>query len=133
VRIVLDTNVLIAAIAADGLCRDLVRRRVRTHELCTSEALLKEFAATLRRKFGTNPADVPLLAEYRLRATLVKPAALPGSVCRDPDDDIVLATALAAHADVIVTGDADLLVLQEHAGIPILSPRQFVERLDGLK
>ncbi len=132
-RVVLDTNVLIAAIAADGLCRDLVRRRVRTHDLCTSEALLKDLASTLRRKFGINPADVPLLAEYRLRATLVKPVALRAPVCRDPDDDVVLATALATHADAIVTGDADLLVLQERADIPILSPRQFVEHLDGLK
>ena len=132
-RLVLDTNVLIAAIAADGLCRDLVRRRVRSHELCTSEALLKELASTLRRKFGANPADIPLLAEYRLRATLVRPSALPAPVCRDPDDDLVLATATIAHAHIIVTGDADLLVLKKHEGIPILSPRQFVGHLDSLK
>ena len=132
-RLVLDTNVLIAAIAADGLCRDLVQRRVRNHELCTSELLLKELGATLRRKFGLNPTDVPLLAEYRLRAALVRPVALPAPVCRDPDDDLVLATAIAAHAHIIVTGDADLLVLRSHGGIPILSPRQFVEQLDSLK
>ena len=132
-KIVLDTNVLIAALVADGLCRDLVRRRVRAHELCTSEALLKELSATLRRKFKVSPADLPWLEEYRMRATLVKPLALPSPVCRDPDDDLVLATAVAAKAAVIVTGDDDLLTLKKHAGIAILSPRQFLEHLDGRK
>lgn len=49
-------------------------------------------------------------------------------VCRDPDDDWVLATALAGEAEAIVSGDADLLTLGSHAGIQILSPRQFVSR-----
>ena len=132
-KIVLDTNVLVAALVADGLCRDLVRRRVRTHELCTSEALLKELAATLRRKFKVAAADIPWLEEYRLRATLVKPTALPSPVCRDRDDDTVLATAVAAHADAIVSGDADLMTLKSYQGIAILSPRQFLEHIDGRK
>jgi predicted nucleic acid-binding protein len=62
---------------------------------------------------------------------MVKPARLPKRVCRDPDDDEVLATALAARADIILTGDNDLLVLKTHEGIRILSPRQFVEWMDG--
>jgi len=132
-KIVLDTNVLVAALVADGLCRDLVQRRVRAHELCPSEALLKELAAILRRKFKVTAAEVPWLEEYRRRATLCRPIPLSAPVCRDPDDDLVLATALAAPAGVIVTGDVDLLSLRHHAGIAILSPRQFLEHLDGLK
>ena len=57
-------------------------------------------------------------------------APLFEEICRDPDDDMVLATAIAAQADLILTGDEDLLVLAEHGGIRILSPRQFVELLD---
>ena len=131
-KLVLDTNVLVAALVADGLCRDLVRRRVRDQELCTSEPLLEELAVTLRRKFGVRGADIPLLEEYRRRALLVEPAALPATVSRDPDDDMVLATAIAAKADVIVSGDDDLLCLKSHQGIRILSPRQFLELLNSL-
>jgi len=105
---------------------------VRAHELCTSEALLKELTATLRRKFKIAAREIPWLAEYRARATLVKPAALPSPVCRDRDDDTVLATAIAAQAVVIVTRDDDLLTLKSHQGIAILKPRQFLEHLDGL-
>lgn len=131
-KIVLDTNVLVAALVADGLCRDLVRRRVRSHELCSSEVLLKELATTLRRKFKVTAADIPWLEEYRAKAILCKPLPLPAPVCRDPDDDLVLATAIEAKAEMIVTGDEDLLILRQYAGIRILSPRQFLEHIDGL-
>ncbi len=130
-RVVCDTNVLVAGIAADGLCRDLAKRRLPQVDLITSPALLEELARTLRRKFDTDPADVPFLKAYRERATVVRPKALPKQVCRDRDDDKVLATAAAGRADVILTGNDDLLVLREYRGIRILSPRQFVEMMDG--
>ncbi len=128
-KVVCDTNVLVAGMVADGLCRDLVKRRLMRVALITSPALLEELARTLRRKFDTDPADVPLLKAYRERATLVRPKALP--VCRDRDDGKVLAAAIAGQADVILTGDADLLVLGEYRGIRILSPRQLVEMMDA--
>lgn len=56
-------------------------------------------------------------------------SALPYPVCRDPDDDAILACAVAAKADLIVSGDKDLLVLQSHAGIPILTAVLALERL----
>lgn len=122
-RLVLDTNVLLAP----GLCRELVRKHLHAHEVGCSPALLEQFVRTLRSKFGFEPADVPLFAAYRQRATLVDAPPLPAPVCRDPDDNLVIATALAVHADVIITGDRDLLVLGPHQGIRILSPRQFLE------
>ena len=60
----------------------------------------------------------------------MEPAPLPAPVSRDPDDDAVLATALAGRAEIIVTGDDDLLVLKAYQGIRILSPRGFLEFLD---
>lgn len=126
-RLVLDTNVLLAAVAAPGLCRELVRKHLHAHEIGCSPALLEEFADKLRSPFGFEPAEVPLFVAYRQRVTLVAAPPLPSPVSRDPDDDLVLATALAAGAEVIITGDKDLLVLKSHQGIQILSPRQFLE------
>ncbi|MBX3745871.1 MAG: putative toxin-antitoxin system toxin component, PIN family [Verrucomicrobiae bacterium] len=129
-KVVLDTNVLLAAVLADGLCRDLVSKRIRAHELLTSDVLLDELAGQFRKRFDVNPDEIPFLTAYRERATLVSPLPLPAPVCRDSDDDWVLATAVAGRADVVVTGDQDLLVLGQYAGVRILSPRQFLEMLD---
>ena len=129
-RVVCDTNVLVAALVAEGLCRDLVKRRLPAHDLFTSKAMLDELTETLRRKFGVAPRDIPFLKAYRERAELVAPAKLEQPVCRDPDDDVVLATAVAAKAHCILSGVEDLLVLKSFAGIMILSPRAFVDATD---
>jgi uncharacterized protein len=130
VRVVLDTNVFVAAVVADGLCRDLVRVRVLPHAIITSEPLLCELRATLRKKFAAAPDELPLLSQLNEEAEIGRPTRLRERVCRDKDDDVVLATALAGKADVIVTGDYDLLVLEEFRTVRILSPRQFLELLD---
>lgn len=129
-RVVLDTNVFVAAVVADGLCRDLVRVRVLPHTIITSEPLLRELRATLRNKFAAGPDELPLLSQLNEEAEIIRPARLRERVCRDKDDDVVLVTALAGKADVIVTGDDDLLVLKEFRRVRILSPRQFLELLD---
>jgi putative PIN family toxin of toxin-antitoxin system len=130
VKIVCDTNVLVAALVADGLCRDIVKRRLPLHDLFTSKGLFDELVETLRRKFRVEPREVPFLRAYQERAELVKPEMLKRAVCRDPDDDLVLATAVTAKAHCIITGDDDLLVLKSFAGIAILSPRAFVDAMD---
>jgi uncharacterized protein len=130
VRVVLDTNVLIAAVVSDGLCRDLVRVRVLPHTIVTSEPLLRELRSTSRNKFAVDPDELPLLRQLHEEAEIVAPVRLDERVCRDKGDDMVLASAIAGKADVIVTGDEDLLVLKKFRGIKILSPRQFLELLD---
>jgi putative PIN family toxin of toxin-antitoxin system len=130
VRVVLDTNVFVASVVADGLCRDLVRVRVRPHTIITSEPLLDELRTTLRVKFKADPDKLPLLSALGEQAEIVAPASLGERVCRDRDDDVVLATAVAGKADIIVTGDDDLLALKKFRGIRILSPRKFLEFLD---
>jgi putative PIN family toxin of toxin-antitoxin system len=130
VRVVLDTSVLIAAVMSDGLCRDLVRERVLPHTIVTSRPLLRELRTTLHKKFSFRPEELPLLSELDEEAEIVTPAPLHETICRDKDDDVVLATGLAGKADVVVTGDDDLLELKEFRGIRILSPRKFLELLD---
>lgn len=129
-RLVLDTNVLIAALVADGLCRDLVRRRLESHVLISSQPLLDELREKLEQKFKIRAKDAPFLRAYAERVQIVQPVALPRNACRDRDDVIVLATAVAGKAECIITGDEDLLVLEEYDDISILTPRHWLETQD---
>jgi putative PIN family toxin of toxin-antitoxin system len=129
VTVVLDTNVIVAALVAKGLCHEVVVRAVGSSTVVTSPALLDELERTLRTKFTLGPAATAFLEQLRLRAHIVVPAPLGTPVSRDADDDVVLATAVAASATVIVTGDLDLLVLRRYDGIDIVTPRDFLSRL----
>jgi putative PIN family toxin of toxin-antitoxin system len=129
---VLDTNVLLAAFATRGLCEAIFAVCIDAHELVLSEAILSETARHLSGKFklGRDPAD-EILSFLREHAQIVAPADVPADACRDPDDRAILGTAVAAGAGALVTGDDDLLSLGQYAGIPILSPRAFYDRLLG--
>lgn len=127
--VVLDTNVLVAALVAKGLCREVLLRAIRMRCLASSVVLLEELETTLQEKFEVTPSVANFLKLFRGHVKLVEPLTLPATICRDPDDDVVLGTALAAGADMIVTGDRDLLVLDTYEGILIRSPRQFLESL----
>jgi putative PIN family toxin of toxin-antitoxin system len=126
--VVFDTNVVVAGIVAEGLCREILEIHVPDHVAIVSDVPWNELVTTLRRKFGLTPDDLPILALYRQHATWCDPAKPPKRICRDSDDDWVLATALAGNAEAVVTGDADLLTLALYSGIEVLSPRQFVSR-----
>jgi putative PIN family toxin of toxin-antitoxin system len=131
VRVVLDTNVVVAALVAEGLCREVLHRGIRLRVLATSRPLMDELDATLKRKFRVTPAAAAFLDAFAKQVVLVEPEPLAKPVCRDPDDDLVLATAVGAKATTIVTGDDDLLVLKRHSGIEICTPRRFLEQLDA--
>jgi uncharacterized protein len=131
VIVVLDTNVFVAAMVAKGLCHEVVVRGLGSCTVATSQPLLDEFEHTLRAKFTLGPAAVAFLEQLRLRVRIVEPAPLTSPVSPDTDDDWVLATAVAAGAAVIVTGDQDLLVIGRHNDIDIVSPREFLRRLSS--
>jgi putative PIN family toxin of toxin-antitoxin system len=130
VKVVLDTNVLLAAFATRGLCEAVFAACLASHEIVLSEHILGELHRHLRGKFKVPPRQVDaILAFLRDNATVVTPAKVPANACRDRSDLAVLGTALAAGADCLVTGDRDLLDLKTFHGIPILSPRAFHDRL----
>ncbi len=129
--VVLDTNVFVAAMVAKGLCHEVVVRSLGSCAVATSQALLDELEHTLRAKFTLGPAGMSFLEQLRLRVRIVEPTPLRSPVSRDADDDVVLATAVAAGATAIVTGDEDLLVLGRYNGIDIVSPRAFLSRLSS--
>jgi putative PIN family toxin of toxin-antitoxin system len=125
VTVLFDTNVLFAAFTAKGFCEDVVDEAVGACLLVWSLPLRRELESSLQRKSKLGPGSLAALEAYAQLCRFVLPAALPAPVCRDPDDDVVLATALAGRADYLVTGDDDLLALKSWQGIKILSPRDF--------
>jgi len=130
VRVVLDTNVLLAAFAARGLCESLFLVCLRQHELVTSEHILGELRRHLTGKLSLPAARAKEIESLlREHAELVEPADVPRKACPDPDDLPVLGTALAARADALVTGDRELLAVGRIGTVPILSPREFYDRL----
>lgn len=127
--VVLDTNVIVAALVAKGLCHEVVVRTLGVGTVVTSQPLLDELEHTLRSTFTPGPAAAVFLEQLRRRVRVVPPRPLPARVSCDADDDVVLATAVAANATVIVTGDDDLLGLGRYEGIDILTPRDLLTRL----
>ncbi len=122
----LDTNVLVAAVAARGMCAQLLEHVLTHHELAVDDNLLGEVERVLREKIRVPPDRLQGFgALLRGSAVHVGPEALPVTACRDPDDDRILALCRAFAADILVTGDADLLVLHPWEGLPIVAPRDF--------
>jgi putative PIN family toxin of toxin-antitoxin system len=129
--VLFDTNVLFAAFTAKGFCEDVVDEAAGACVLVWSVPLRQELADSLKRKNKLGPGALAALAAYAQLCEVVVPAALSAPVCRDPDDDVVLATALSGRADYLVTGDDDLLALTRYHGIKILPPRKFWEVLSA--
>ena len=134
-RVVLDTNVLVSAFqfpagTAATLWDALGRGR---YLLVSSPAIVREFAAILRNPFEWEEADVERAVRLLARkASFVNPTSIPDAVPDDPDDNHIVACALAGHADLIVTGDKDLLRLKEYQDIPIVRTIDFVRTMGDL-
>lgn len=126
-NLVLDTNVLIAAFIAKGVCHRLVEHCLRSHQVIASEFILQELNRNLTQKFSFSDEDaqsIRVLLQSRIH--IVKPIRFPSQVCRDADDDNILGTAIAGNAVCIITGDKDLLSLSPFQTIDILPPAEFV-------
>ena len=127
-RAVFDTNVLVAAFAAEGICsKILTRGRKKQFHLIECPIILQEFERVLINKFSAtrNEAQSALKIVSEAIHNIVLPSQSEQGVCRDPDDDAILACALEAKADYLVTGDVDLLELKMFKGIRIVTPRNF--------
>lgn len=125
-RVVLDSNVLIAAFVARGACAELLEHCAREHEPVTSTFILEEVRDKLVTKIGVAVTQAEqAVSLIRARFTLVEPSPLPARVSRVPDDDAILGTAVAGRCDLIVIGDRDLLDLVVYEKTAIVSPRDF--------
>jgi uncharacterized protein len=136
VRVVLDTNVVVSGFLWGGVPRQLLQAaREKKLQLYTSTALLLELSDTLgRAKFARKLAAAQLsidqlVERYALLTTVVHPVAIASTILDDPDDDQVLACALAARAELIVSGDRHLLDLKEHQGVRIVRVAEAVKNI----
>ncbi len=129
-KVFLDTNVLVSAFVTRGVCTDLLRHVLAQHELVVGESVLSELRRVLRDRFEVPVEKISSIEVLLREQTLVpkppKPYPLPKN---DPDDQWILASAILGEADVLVTGDSDLLDIASEAPIQILSPRGFWQLL----
>jgi len=130
-RIFADTNVLVSAFTARGLCADLLEVILADHQLVTGEFVLKELHRVLTEKLNvpeTKVSEVLLfLRKHHVEPTPDKPSDVK---VRDEDDRWVLESAIKAEADILVTGDKDLLAISSRLSQPkVISPRGFWELL----
>jgi putative PIN family toxin of toxin-antitoxin system len=127
-KAVFDTNVLLAAFITEGICsKILVRGRKRQFHLILCPVIFREFERVLIKKFSITRNEVRSILQIVSEAmhSVVSPSQSVQGICRDPDDDSILACALEAGADYLVTGDVDLLELKIFKGIRIVTPREF--------
>ena len=129
-RIVLDTNVIIAAFATRGLCAEVFEICISDHTLVFSEHILLEVERNLTKKIRVPDTVVQDIIGYmRKNGDIVEPHEMDDSICRDKDDIKIIGTALKGKAQFIITGDDDLLTLKTFGDIRIITPRRFWEIL----
>lgn len=128
-RVVVDTNVRFSALLYGGAPRRLVAVLTPPAFLqIVSQSLLDEFRIVLARKTPWTPAQIETeISTASAACELVHPDVVI-SACRDPDDNRILECALGGHADVIISGDQDLLALNVFQSVRIVTIREFLDR-----
>lgn len=133
-RVVVDTNVLVSALhfpkgTLSGIWKPLAEGR---YHLVLSPAIVAELAEILRGKFGWEEDTLQRALRTLVRkAEMVRPTGIVRVVPDDPDDDSIVACAVLAKVDAIVSGDRHLLSIREHEGIVIVRPKDFLRMVGG--
>lgn len=127
-RVLLDSNIWLAILSRRGFCRRVWRRLKRECVPFSGDWILGEVEEKMHSKFGATARAAVKYAGYVRDVTRnVVLHSSPPQICRDADDDNVLALAVEAKCEFIITGDKDLLVLDGHDGMRIVTPRAFAE------
>jgi len=125
-RVILDTNVIIAAFASKGLCHSVFTLCIDRCEIILSSDILQEVRDNLSRKIKLSSEIVENIIDYLCSNVIIAEIDdVNIRVCRDPDDDKILELAVKTQPDFIITGDDDLLSLKEFESIKIVKPREF--------
>jgi uncharacterized protein len=134
VRVFLDANVLVSAFASRGLCADLLEVVLLEHDLVLGHNVVREVSKALRQKLKLPAVRAAEIVEFISdEAVQFVDESEPSGARVDADDALVLGEAIAAHADVFVTGDAALLKLGAIGKLEVVRPRRFWEMLHADK
>lgn len=131
-KAVFDTNILISAfVYPGGIVREIMNLALKKQVIiCVSEQILEEYSRVLKQKFNWNDEDVSAnISLLRRMAVVNKPDITIKAVRADHTDDKVIECAVAAHADVIISGDKHLLGLRKYRLIPIMNPGDFIRTI----
>ena len=121
-----------AAFVARGLSADLLRLVLSEHDLVIPEVVAEEFRRVLSTKLKADQSALSGVEAIFERCSVVPNSNVPCPISlRDPDDERVLAGALSAGVEILVSGDQDLLVVAEESPLRILSPRGFLTLVRG--
>jgi len=125
-KIVLDSNIIVAAYAGRGLCNSLFELCLDRHSIIISEFILREVERTLHNKLKMPLSNVQIIIDYLKEFCMVSTYdTITDDICRDKNDNDIISLAVSNNVDYLITGDNDLLVLKKYKKIKIVSPRDF--------
>ena len=130
-RVVVDTNVVLSSVFWQGAPYELMSRGLNNEfELVTSPQIIDEVAEKLSVKFAYPEDQITVIVDVMMSLFHVVDTTSVFKHSRDANDDMVLACAVDGAADYLITGDKDLLVLNEFNGVKIIAAKEFLAILD---
>lgn len=125
-KIVLDSNVIIAAFATKGFCSKVLEICIFNHEIILSEYIIQEVEKNLSEKIKLPLEKVRDISNFIISISkVVSPIDVNESICNDKSDLPIIGTAIAGGAEIIITGDSVLVDIKEYKNIKFLNPRDF--------
>jgi len=125
-KIVLDSNIIVAAYAGRGICNSLFELCLDRYIVIISEFILSEVQKALHDKLKIPQKKVKIIIDYLKEFCIVSAyTKITENICRDKNDNDIIALAISNEVDYLITGDNDLLILKKYKHVKIISPREF--------
>jgi putative PIN family toxin of toxin-antitoxin system len=125
-KIVLDSNIIVAAYAGRGLCNSLFELCLDRFPIIISEYILAEVYKTLHNKLKMPKKNVQIIIDYLKEFCILSTyKKIAENICRDKNDNDIISLAISNNVNYLITGDKDLLVLKKYKKVKIISPRDF--------
>ena len=130
-KIIFDTNVIISALITHGLSYRVLDICIDKHVLFISDWIINELNEILYKKFNLNHPELDRIINFLYHSFIkITPQGNKPTICRNVEDNNILFLADSVNADIIITGDDDLLILEKYKNIKILTPREFIEKYE---